>query len=140
LSSFSEVFLINAINAETITTDLKTIALTKTTGDSKNDALRWLSSDCSEWLLLLENADDPAVNLGNYFPRSSHGNILITGGNHNALFYAPQSNYNVSKTPLEDMKEELPSPVMPDDTGDFRSLITKVHCQWSRIITVLTLI
>ena len=34
-----------------------------------------------EWLLLLNNADDTTLNIRNYFPRCSHGNILITTRN-----------------------------------------------------------
>ena len=34
-----------------------------------------------EWLLLLNNADDTTLNIREYFPRCSHGNILITTRN-----------------------------------------------------------
>ena len=51
-----------------------------------------------EWLLLLDNADDPNLNLHDYFPRCAHGNILITSRNREIVHHASdgKSCYNVS--------------------------------------------
>ncbi|KAJ7484114.1 hypothetical protein FB451DRAFT_1083488 [Mycena latifolia] len=57
------------------------IATTKSVGDSSKDALQWLKSKQDEWLLFFDNADDPKINLHNYFPPCSHGNIIITSRN-----------------------------------------------------------
>ncbi|KAJ7121153.1 hypothetical protein C8R44DRAFT_705900 [Mycena epipterygia] len=49
-----------------------------------------------EWLLFFDNADDPKINLNDYFPNCGHGNILITSRNPGlgvyASAHAPVSN------------------------------------------------
>ncbi|KAJ7765912.1 hypothetical protein DFH07DRAFT_770052 [Mycena maculata] len=80
-SWFSDIFMVDASTADTIDTDLKSIAVTKNAGDVPQDALRWLSSQHDDWLIFFDNADDPKINLNSYFPRCSHGNILITSRN-----------------------------------------------------------
>jgi len=85
---FSEVFFVDASTIETITADLRSIAVTKGIGDSENDALDWLSRQRKEWLLLFNNADDTMLNLRDYFPCCAHGNILITSRNHDIRQHA----------------------------------------------------
>ncbi|KAJ7466039.1 P-loop containing nucleoside triphosphate hydrolase protein [Mycena latifolia] len=87
-SQFTDIFVIDTSTAETIDTGLKTIATTKSVGDSSKDALQWLRSNQDEWLLFFDNADDPKINLNNYFPQCSHGNIIITSRNPGLCVYA----------------------------------------------------
>ena len=103
---FSEVFFLDASSANTITTDLENIARAKEAGDSPQDALAWLSRQHEEWLVLFDNADDTALNLRNYFPCCSHGNILITSRNHDTRIHAssPESNCKVSNLMPNDAK------------------------------------
>ena len=95
-SRFSNVYFIDATTAETIQTDFRSIALAKEIGEE--DTREWLARQKEEWLLLLNNADDTTFNLRNYFPRCSHGNILITTRNHDAVQHASdgQSSFRVS--------------------------------------------
>src|ERR1700722_2313776 len=85
---FSEVFFVDASTVETITADLRSIAVTKGIGDAENDTLNWLPGQRKDWLLLFNNADHTMLNLRNYFPRCSHGNILITSRNHDIRQHA----------------------------------------------------
>ncbi|KAJ7446614.1 hypothetical protein FB451DRAFT_789210 [Mycena latifolia] len=87
-SCFTDIFLIDTSTVETIDTGLKTIATTKSVGESSKDALQWLKSKKDEWLLLFDNADDPKIDLNNFFPQCSHGNILITSRNPGLCVYA----------------------------------------------------
>jgi hypothetical protein len=101
ISRFSEIFFVDASTIQTITTDLRSIAIDKGIEDSEKDwkdALDWLSRNHKEWLLLFNNADDTRINLRNYFPICSHGNILITSRNHEICQHATgrRSNYKVS--------------------------------------------
>ncbi|KAJ7661202.1 P-loop containing nucleoside triphosphate hydrolase protein [Mycena rosella] len=73
---------------ETIDTGLKNIAATKNVGSTADDALQWLSSQPSEWMLLFDNADDPSIDLHRFFPPCTHGNILITSRNPGLRVYA----------------------------------------------------
>ena len=105
LSRFSAVFYVDASTKETISAGLINIALAKGVGDSEEAALDWLSEQ-REWLLVLDNADDPTLNLRLYLPRCSHGNILITSRNRDTCFYAPQS-FQVSDMRPEDARDLL---------------------------------
>ncbi|KAJ7637422.1 P-loop containing nucleoside triphosphate hydrolase protein, partial [Mycena rosella] len=87
-SSFSDIFLVDTSTLETIDTGLKNIAATKNVGSTTDDALQWLSSQPSKWLLLFDNADDPSINLYRFFPPCTHGNILITSRNPGLRMYA----------------------------------------------------
>ncbi|KAJ7101066.1 P-loop containing nucleoside triphosphate hydrolase protein, partial [Mycena epipterygia] len=98
-SNFTDIFFIDSSSIETIDTGLKNIATTKTVGDSSQDALQWLRSKQDEWLLVFDNADDPKINLNNYFPQCDHGNILITSRNPGLCVYAG------SHSPVSDMEE-----------------------------------
>ncbi|KAJ7463240.1 hypothetical protein FB451DRAFT_1139627 [Mycena latifolia] len=67
---------------------LKSIATAKGVGDSPGDGLQWLQSKQAEWLLFFDNANDPKINLNEYFPQCTHGNILITSRNPGLCVYA----------------------------------------------------
>ncbi|KAJ7120147.1 hypothetical protein C8R44DRAFT_853472 [Mycena epipterygia] len=98
-SKFTDIFFIDSSSSETINTDLQNIAKTKAIGESSQDALQYLRSKQEEWLLLFDNADDPKINLNNYFPQCDHGNIIITSRNPGLVVYAS------SHSPVSDMEE-----------------------------------
>ncbi|KAJ7437969.1 hypothetical protein FB451DRAFT_1107983 [Mycena latifolia] len=100
ISQFTDIFVIDTSTLQTIDAGLKMIATTKSVGGSSKDALQWLKSKKDEWLLFLDNADDPKINLNNYFPQCSHGNIIITSRNPGLCVYAG------SHCAVSDMEEE----------------------------------
>ncbi|KAJ6450465.1 P-loop containing nucleoside triphosphate hydrolase protein [Mycena sanguinolenta] len=79
---FTDQLLVDASNTDTIETGLKNIAAMKQAGTASQDTLALLASKHEQWLLFLDNADDPKVNLNQFFPRCNHGNIIITSRNH----------------------------------------------------------
>jgi hypothetical protein len=85
---FSDVFLVDASSANTIDMDLSCIARAKESGESAKDALTWLARQREEWLILFDNADDTTLNLREFFPRCSHGHILITTRNRDVCIHA----------------------------------------------------
>ncbi|KAJ6468167.1 hypothetical protein DFH09DRAFT_506627 [Mycena vulgaris] len=85
---FSDIFLIDTSSTETIDTGLKNIAATQNAGSTAQDGLNWLSSTPAGWLLFFDNADDPKIDLNNFFPGCKHGNILITSRNPSLRVYA----------------------------------------------------
>ncbi|KAJ7435735.1 P-loop containing nucleoside triphosphate hydrolase protein, partial [Mycena galericulata] len=87
-NQFSDIFLIDTSTQDTIDAGLKNIALMKNAGTTQQDALRWLSNTPAQWLLFFDNADDPKIDLNQYFPKCSHGNILITSRNPGLCVYA----------------------------------------------------
>ncbi|KAJ7734846.1 hypothetical protein B0H16DRAFT_1264964, partial [Mycena metata] len=54
-------------------------------------ALAWLQSKHGNWLLFFDNADDPTINLNEFFPLCNHGNIIITSRNPGLCVYGEHS-------------------------------------------------
>ncbi|KAF7340683.1 FabD/lysophospholipase-like protein [Mycena sanguinolenta] len=88
---FTDQLLVDASNPDTIEAGLKNIAMTKQAGNSFQDGLIWLASKPEEWLLFFDNADDPTVNLNQFFPKCNHGNVIITSRNHGARIHGAHS-------------------------------------------------
>ncbi|GLB39577.1 putative patatin-like phospholipase [Lyophyllum shimeji] len=111
---FSEIFLVDASNVDTITTDLSNISLGKTIGKSADEALRWLADQDHEWLVLFNNADDVKLNLFDFFPRCSHGNILITTRNPELSIHAPDASFKITDLEPEEATNLLLAMVAPN--------------------------
>ena len=109
LFRFSNIYFVDASTTNTIDADLKNIALGKGIGESMKNTLDWLATQDEEWLLLLNNADDTTMNLRDYFPHCSHGNILITSRNHESAQHASDvhASYHVSGMHPDDAKNLL---------------------------------
>jgi hypothetical protein len=101
LYRFTDVFFLDASTADTIQVGFKNIALTRSIGNDHEDASLWLASCSTEWLLIFDNADDPKLNLFNFFPQSTRGNILITSRNPQLRVHAPDAHHKIS-----DLEEE----------------------------------
>jgi hypothetical protein len=87
---------VDASTTETIKSGLQGIACDSGIGKTAADALKWLSHQHKQWLLVFDNADDLEINLQDWFPSCKHGNILITSRNPECCIHAPDSNYEVS--------------------------------------------
>jgi hypothetical protein len=109
LQRFSDIFFVDASTAETITVDLKNIALAKEVGNSDQDALGWLSRQHDEWLVLFNNADDTSFSLQKYFPPGYHGNILVTTRNRAICLHSQgtESHCEICEMTPNDAKELL---------------------------------
>ncbi|KAJ7640137.1 hypothetical protein B0H17DRAFT_477988 [Mycena rosella] len=124
-SQFSDVFFIDASTPETIATGLMNIAVSKNSGSNAQDALRWISRTAEEWLLIFDNADDPKINLHNYFPRCKHGNILITSRNPGLAVHAG-ANAAVSDMEETDSVELLLKSAAQDSTPQNREVAREI--------------
>ncbi len=100
---FTDVYFLDGSSAITIEADLKALAKSQGFEESLDAVLNWLASRKDEWLLVFNNADDASLNLRQYFPRGSCGNIIITTRNRSlAVILAPKSNECVSTMSPED--------------------------------------
>ncbi|KAJ7819756.1 FabD/lysophospholipase-like protein, partial [Mycena olivaceomarginata] len=88
---FTKQFFINASSQQTLDTAFKNIAIAHKIGNSLQDALSWLITQIEEWMLLFDNADDTNINLYPFFPRCTHGNIIITSRNPQLATHGPMS-------------------------------------------------
>lgn len=78
----------DATSRETISASLQGFAISKNLGKSPDDSTQWLATREEGWLLIFNNADSPEIDLRDYFPKGSHGNILITTRNRDLGFLA----------------------------------------------------
>jgi tetratricopeptide (TPR) repeat protein len=64
--------------------------------------MTWLSGK-DHWLLIIDNADDPKLDISGFFPRGSKGSILITTRNPDFQKYATAgSSFKVNEMRVED--------------------------------------
>ncbi|KAF7333399.1 FabD/lysophospholipase-like protein [Mycena venus] len=92
---FTKQFFINASSPQTLDTAFKNIAISQGVGNTSEDALQWLISQVEEWMLLFDNADDPSLDLFPFFPKCTHGNIIITSRNPQLAEHGPKSHSRV---------------------------------------------
>ncbi|KAH8834502.1 hypothetical protein DL96DRAFT_1810756 [Flagelloscypha sp. PMI_526] len=105
-SRFSDIYFIDASSKLTLESDLAAIAVGVSDQPSVDDAFRILRSRHDEWLLLLDNADDPSFNLRPYISWP-YGNVLITTRNRELRIHAPKCSIRVDRLELKDAKELL---------------------------------
>ena len=53
------------------------------------DTVAYLAGKEKEWLLFIDNADSPDLDLDPYLPPSPHGTVVITTRNSECRQYAP---------------------------------------------------
>ncbi|KAG9077594.1 hypothetical protein FRC06_008820, partial [Ceratobasidium sp. 370] len=110
---FKDVFYIDASSVETISADLKSIALVKGAGSTVDDMLTLLAGQEEKWLVFFNNADNTSLDLRQYFPACTHGDILITTRNHQMINIAGEikpgvkAECQISGMQPEDAKELL---------------------------------
>ncbi|PVF92053.1 TPR-like protein [Serendipita vermifera] len=94
------VYFLDASSQATLETDLK--SLVHPESDTDMDALVWLANMKRSWLVILDNADDPSLDLVKFLPRCTHGHIIITTRNRLHKLLAPKATYHVNSLSLED--------------------------------------
>ncbi|KAG8822393.1 hypothetical protein FRC17_009571 [Serendipita sp. 399] len=94
------IFFVDGSSEASLKTDLDTLVRSYT--DSYDDALVWLATAIDNWLLIIDNADDPSVKLSQYLPRSSHGHVIVTTRDATRKALAPRSTHFVDMLPIED--------------------------------------
>ncbi|KAJ7354595.1 hypothetical protein DFH08DRAFT_773846 [Mycena albidolilacea] len=92
---FTKQFFINASSLQTLDTAFKNIAISLEIGTTFEEASLWLGSQMEEWILFFDNADDPNIDLFHFFPKCTHGNIIITSRNPQLAAHAPRSHSKV---------------------------------------------
>ncbi|KAJ6543183.1 hypothetical protein B0H10DRAFT_2181414 [Mycena sp. CBHHK59/15] len=131
-SRFTDIFFIDASTAETINSGLENIAVTRSVGSKAEDASRWLAAHHEEWLLVFDNADNLNLNLHQFFPQSTRGNILITSRNPQLCVHAPGAHHQISNMEEEDAVQLLLTSSAQGVTSENQILATEIvkvlHC------------
>jgi tetratricopeptide (TPR) repeat protein len=94
------VYFVDASSKETLATDLQTLVQSQTS--AYTDALVWLANTEEGWLVIMDNADDPWLELAPFLPRCSQGHIIITSRDRHREMLAPNSTHSVDGLPLEE--------------------------------------
>ncbi|KAG8746921.1 hypothetical protein FRC10_003092 [Ceratobasidium sp. 414] len=129
---FWDIFYADASSAETISADLKRIAISRKAGSAEGDALTWLAGQDEKWLVVFNNADNTSLDLKRYFPACSHGDILITTRNRQNISIAGETKPGakaecyVSGMEPEDARELLLKVSDVDSvTGEHAAILVK---------------
>ncbi|KAL9046880.1 MAG: hypothetical protein Q9214_000406, partial [Letrouitia sp. 1 TL-2023] len=80
---FWGVFWIDATSAETAKQSFAGLGKLGELEATQSAGKHWLSNSEEPWLLIINNADDPSLDLSNQFPEGERGFILITTRNPN---------------------------------------------------------
>ncbi|KAG9090274.1 hypothetical protein FRC06_001139 [Ceratobasidium sp. 370] len=75
---WTDIVYVDATTWDTSVTGLTEFAKLKKIGDAHTDTIQWLSIRRERWLMVFDNADNPGLDVRNFFPPGNHGSILIT--------------------------------------------------------------
>ncbi|KAF8595353.1 FabD/lysophospholipase-like protein [Ceratobasidium sp. AG-I] len=125
---FWETYFIDATSRETISAGLISIAVAAKEGETSEHALAWLASQQKRWLLVFDNADNPNLNLHEYFPQCAHGDIIITTRNQQVINHAtgPESYCRVGGMRPEDALQLLLKSSGADDNEETVSIAKRL--------------
>ncbi|QRV95743.1 kinesin light chain [Ceratobasidium sp. AG-Ba] len=115
---WTDVVFVDATSNETATAMLAGFAKEKGIGETYGSALKWLANRHERWLMIIDNADDPSVDIKRYSPTGRSGSILITTrmSQYVRLASGPDSIYEVTgMRPDEAMKLLLRTAMMSED-------------------------
>src|SRR5271170_5502282 len=103
--SDTPVYFINASAEDTLKADLANIIRSRGAeyrASSHQDTLTWLATEVKDWLVIMDNADDPSFRLLPYIAQSPHGNVVITTRNANQAMLAPNNSHHLEGLSTED--------------------------------------
>ena len=75
------MFFIDASSTDTADQGFSTMARICKVGESMDDFKRYLTNSLEPWLLIVDNADDPSLDISRFFPVGNRGSIIVTTRN-----------------------------------------------------------
>jgi len=97
LLSFWGIFFVDISSASTADQAFCSLAQMHGVGDDVEAFKRWLTHSTDAWLLFLDNADDPAVDVSRYIPVGGRGTIIITTRNPDCRIRATAGSSQVGE-------------------------------------------
>ncbi|QRV81275.1 kinesin light chain [Ceratobasidium sp. AG-Ba] len=106
---WTDVVFVDATSNETATATLAGFAKEKGVGHTYESALKWIANQNERWLMVIDNADDPSVDIKRYSPTGRTGSILITTriSQYVRLASGPDSIYEVAGMKPDEAMELL---------------------------------
>lgn len=85
--SFWGIFWIDASTVENAEQGFASIAQIGGAGHSCEDGKLWLTNLEFSWMLVIDNADDPSIDVSRFFPPGDRGHILLTSRNTDCKYH-----------------------------------------------------
>ena len=125
------VFWIDASSEENTENSFASLGQQMGKGATFTGGMYWLSQCTKPWLLVIDNADDPEMDVSKYFPVGGSGHILITTRNPGAEVYATAGHLRFSGLEPEDavsllLKTAFPKDESPSPMSDSRLTAQKI--------------
>lgn len=114
-SRYWGVFWIDASSEENAENSFASLGQQMGKGATFTGGMYWLSKCTNPWLLVIDNADDPEMDVSKYFPVGGSGHILITTRNPGAEIYATAGHLRFSGLEPEDALSLLLKTAFPKD-------------------------
>lgn len=86
------MFWIDASSVETIERGFEDLVNVCSQQGGENFTRTWLPTN-KDWILVMDNADDPGVDLSKFFPQGKHGTIIITSRSADCRKYATSESW-----------------------------------------------
>ena len=123
MSSFWGVFFIDTSSADMAEQGFSTMARICKVGDKMEDFKRYLTNSLEPWLLILDNADDPSLDISQYFPVGNRGSIIVTSRNPECRCHATVGSRELREMESDEAIELLlRSGDLPNEAQDLRLL------------------
>ena len=79
---------------------------------------RWLSITQDYWLLILDNADEPAIDVSEFFPTGNRGSILLTTRNPDCRIHSTVGSCELGQMDMDEAVTLLLKAAGAEDTAD----------------------
>ena len=94
VSRFWGVFWIDASSHQNVERAYEDIGATCGLDQNTQQTKRWLSNAEDPWLLIIDNADDPSLDISSYFPPGNRGTVLLTTRNPDCRAHATVGSFH----------------------------------------------
>ena len=102
LSSFYGIFFIDASSASRAEQGLSAMAERCQVGKHMDDFKRWLTNLAEDWLLIIDNADEPSLDVLQYLPTGCRGTVVITTRNPDCRVHATVGSSEIGQMGREE--------------------------------------
>ena len=101
------IFWIDASSHQTVERAYEDVSAVCGLNQNMQQTMRWLSNKEDPWLIIIDNADDPSLDISSYFPAGNRGTILLTTRNPDCSIHATVGSFRSEKLLVDDAAELL---------------------------------
>ena len=115
---FWGIFWIDASNYITAQQGFLEISRTCGVGEDPKAVRLWLSNIQDPWLLIIDNADDPSLDVSDFFPTGNRGSILLTTRNPDCKIHSTVGSCELGQLNMDEAVTLLLKAAGAEDTAD----------------------